>query len=149
LHDAYFYWTHRVLHHRWLFKVHSVHHRSRNPSPWAAYAFHPIEALIQAAFLPLALALLPAHVTVLFIVMVHMMLRNALGHSGVEIYPQGAVRRWPWSWLTSTTHHHLHHQRLEANFGLYFVWWDRWLGTQYMDYEEVFDSVTQDEEVAP
>src|SRR5688572_27169187 len=34
LHDAYFYWTHRLLHTRWLFKtVHAVHHRSRNPSP--------------------------------------------------------------------------------------------------------------------
>src|SRR5688572_31068310 len=33
LHDAYFYWTHRLLHHRWLFRFHAVHHRSRNPSP--------------------------------------------------------------------------------------------------------------------
>jgi lathosterol oxidase len=142
LHDAYFYWTHRALHHRLLFKVvHSIHHRSRNPSPWAAYAFHPIEALIQAVFLPLALALMPAHATVLFVVMIHMMLRNALGHSGFEIYPRDAVRRWPWSWLTSTTHHQLHHQRFSGNFGLYFVWWDRWMGTEYMDYRDVFDSV--------
>jgi sterol desaturase/sphingolipid hydroxylase (fatty acid hydroxylase superfamily) len=147
LHDAYFYWTHRLLHHRLLFRFHAVHHRSRNPSPWASYAFHPLEALIQAAFLPLALIFMPAHVTVLFIVMVHMMLRNALGHSGVEIYPRDAVRRWPWSWLTSTTHHQLHHERMEANFGLYFVWWDRWLGTEYMDYADVFDSVTKRDEV--
>jgi lathosterol oxidase len=115
LHDAYFYWTHRALHHRLLFKsVHSVHHRSQNPSPWAAYAFHPVEAAIHAAFLPLALLLLPAHPTVLFIVMVHMMLRNALGHSGFEIYPRDAVRRRPWKWLTSTTHHQLHHEVFDA-----------------------------------
>ncbi len=150
LHDAYFYWTHRALHHRLLFKVvHSVHHRSRNPSPWAAYAFHPIEAAIQAAFLPLVLLLMPAHPTVLFIVMVHMMLRNALGHSGFEIYPRDAVRRWPWQWLTSTTHHQLHHERFEANFGLYFTCWDRWLGTEYMDYCDVFDAVTTRPKVGP
>lgn len=150
LHDAYLYWTHRMLHHAWLFRhVHSVHHRSRNPSPWASYSFHPIEALIQAAYLPLALALVPAHVTVIFIVMVHMMLRNALGHSGFEIYPRNAVRRWPWSWLTSTTHHHMHHERMEANFGLYFVWWDRWRGTEYMDYRDQFDSVTRRPRIAP
>jgi lathosterol oxidase len=150
LHDAYFYWTHRALHHRLLFKaVHSVHHRSRNPSPWAAYAFHPIEAAIQAAFLPLALLLMPAHPTVLFIVMIHMMLRNALGHSGFEVYPRDAVRRWPWRWLTSTTHHQMHHERSEANFGLYFTWWDRWLGTEYMDYGDVFDAVTTRGKVAP
>jgi Delta7-sterol 5-desaturase len=150
LHDAYFYWTHRALHHPRLFKsVHAIHHRSRNPSPWAAYAFHPIEALIQAAFLPLALLLMPAHVTVLFIVMVHMMLRNALGHSGFEIYPRDAVRRWPWKYLTSATHHQLHHQRFEANFGLYFVWWDRWVGTEYMDYCDAFDAVTKRGKVTP
>jgi Delta7-sterol 5-desaturase len=149
LHDAYFYWTHRLLHHPWLFRhVHAVHHRSRNPSPWAAYSFHPLEALIQAAYLPVALSLLPAHVTVLLVVMVHMMLRNALGHSGFEIYPRNGMRNMPWRWLTSTTHHQLHHERMEANFGLYFPWWDRWLGTEYMDYKDVFDAVTSRKEAA-
>ena len=32
-----------------------------HPTPWAAYAFHPVEALIQAAFLPLYLRLVPTH----------------------------------------------------------------------------------------
>jgi sterol desaturase/sphingolipid hydroxylase (fatty acid hydroxylase superfamily) len=149
LHDTYFYWTHRLLHHPSLYRFHAVHHRSRNPSPWASYSFHPMEALIHEAFLPLALVFIPAHVTVVFIVMVHMMLRNALGHSGFEIYPRDAVRRWPWRWLTSNTHHQLHHERMEANFGLYFSWWDRWCGTQYMDYEYVFDSVTRRGKVGP
>jgi lathosterol oxidase len=42
LHDTYFYWTHRLLHTKWLLKhIHSVHHRSVNPTPWAAYvSFH-------------------------------------------------------------------------------------------------------------
>ena len=54
LHDAYFYWTHRLMHTRWLFRhVHVVHHRSRHPSPWAALSFHPLEALVQGAPLPL------------------------------------------------------------------------------------------------
>jgi sterol desaturase/sphingolipid hydroxylase (fatty acid hydroxylase superfamily) len=38
---------------------------------------------------------------------------------------------------------------MEANFGLYFSWWDRWCGTQYMDYEDVFDSVTRRGKVGP
>jgi sterol desaturase/sphingolipid hydroxylase (fatty acid hydroxylase superfamily) len=34
------------MHDRRLFRlVHRVHHRSHDPSPWAAYAFGPIEAL--------------------------------------------------------------------------------------------------------
>ena len=44
IHDTYFYWTHRLMHHKKLFPVfHLVHHHSTNPSPWAAYAFHPLE----------------------------------------------------------------------------------------------------------
>ncbi|MDZ4287756.1 MAG: sterol desaturase family protein, partial [Prosthecobacter sp.] len=40
LHDAWFYWTHRLMHHRKLFRLfHRVHHLSHNPTPWAAYAF--------------------------------------------------------------------------------------------------------------
>jgi sterol desaturase/sphingolipid hydroxylase (fatty acid hydroxylase superfamily) len=48
-HDAWFYWTHRALHSRRLFRVaHLAHHRSRTPTPWAAYAFAPAEAAIRA-----------------------------------------------------------------------------------------------------
>jgi Delta7-sterol 5-desaturase len=37
IHDTYFYWIHRMLHHKWLFRhVHALHHRSTNPSPWAS-----------------------------------------------------------------------------------------------------------------
>ena len=48
IHDTYFYWTHRIMHHKSLFNVmHLVHHKSTNPSPWAAYAFHPLEAIVE------------------------------------------------------------------------------------------------------
>ena len=37
VHDTYFYWTHRLMHHRLLFKTfHLIHHKSTNPSSWAA-----------------------------------------------------------------------------------------------------------------
>ena len=52
LHDTYFYWMHRLMHHPKLFKYfHLVHHKSTNPSPWAAYAFHPLEAVIEASII--------------------------------------------------------------------------------------------------
>src|SRR5258706_7129273 len=38
-HDTWFYWTHRLLHQRWLFRwSHRTHHRSVAPTPWAAYS---------------------------------------------------------------------------------------------------------------
>ncbi len=80
-HDAYFYWTHRLLHQRrWFRAVHGHHHASLHPTPWAAYAFHPVEALVQAAFLPLFLLAVPVHGAVIVVFLIHMILRNAIGH---------------------------------------------------------------------
>ncbi|MVN20677.1 sterol desaturase [Mucilaginibacter sp. HMF7410] len=54
LHDTYFYWAHRIMHWKLLFKiVHKVHHLSTNPTPFAAYAFHPIEAFVEVGIIPL------------------------------------------------------------------------------------------------
>jgi lathosterol oxidase len=41
-HDTWFYWTHRWMHRRRLFRAaHAVHHASRPPTAWAAMSFHP------------------------------------------------------------------------------------------------------------
>lgn len=51
-HDTYFYWTHRLMHWRPLFKyVHLGHHKSLTPTPWAIYSFQPLEAVIQFGIL--------------------------------------------------------------------------------------------------
>ena len=142
-HDLYFYWTHRLLHTRWLFRrVHGVHHRSRNPSPWAAYAFHPIEAVVNGLVTPLALCAAPLHVGVLMLFALHQILRNAHGHAAVEIMPRGFVQHVFWGRFTTTTHHHLHHESARGNYGLWFTWWDRWCGTERPDYAARFAAVT-------
>ena len=68
LHDAYFYWTHRAMHSKKLFRIfHRVHHISTNPSPWAAYSFAVPEAIVQALFLPLFTLLIPVQGAVVFL----------------------------------------------------------------------------------
>ena len=142
-HDAYFYATHRLLHTRWLLRhVHGVHHRSRNPSPWAAYSFHPLEALINGLVTPLALMVVPLHWSVLLLFSMHQILRNAHGHAAVETMPRGFVRHWLGRHFTTTTHHHLHHETAQDHYGLWFTWWDRWCGTERSDYAARFDAVT-------
>lgn len=93
---AYFYWTHRWLHHRrWFRAVHGCHHTSLHPHGWAAYAFHPVEALVQAAFLPLFLQVVPVHSGVVVLFLVHMIVRDAIGHCAHELMPWGWARgRW-------------------------------------------------------
>lgn len=134
-HDAYFYWTHRFMHRPRVFRwLHRTHHRSVAPTQWAAYAFSPGEALVQAAFLPLFLLWVPMHYSVLFIWITHQVLRNVIGHCGYEFMPRHWLATWWGRWLTTTLHHDLHHAHATGNFGLYFTWWDRWCGTEREDY---------------
>jgi Delta7-sterol 5-desaturase len=141
-HDAYFYWMHRGLHLKAMFRrAHLTHHMSRTPSPFAAYSFAPIEAVTESLFLPLFLLVVPFHALVVLAFLLHQIVRNVLGHGGHEFAWPGFTRsRWT-GWLTTTTHHDLHHSEGRYNFGLYFTWWDRWMGTEHPRYHEKFEAV--------
>lgn len=143
-HDAYFYWTHRLMHHRWLYRwVHHTHHLSTNPSPWAAYAFSPVEAFVQAGIAPLVFFTMPVHPLAFALFMIWQISFNVFGHCGYEIFPNWFIRS-PLGWfLNSVTHHNLHHEKYRANFSLYFNVWDRLMGTNHSDYEERFHSASQ------
>lgn len=137
LHDTWFYWTHRLMHHRRFFRwAHHTHHRSLAPTPWTAYSFAPAEALVQTLFLPLALLVIPMHQGIIFLWMAHMVVRNVIGHAGVELVPRSWLAAWWGRWLTTTLHHEMHHACGRHNYGLYFVWWDRWCGTEHPDYRQ-------------
>jgi len=143
LHDAYFYWTHRLLHWKPLYRfVHHVHHRSTSPTPWAAYAFHPLEALIQAGVYLLVVFTIPIHPLALMLFLLYMIVRNVVGHLGFEIWPAGFARHPLTRWHLTPTHHDLHHRRGKGNYGLYFSFWDDWIGTSRSDYVAAYDAVT-------
>jgi lathosterol oxidase len=142
LHDTYFYWTHRAMHLPRLFRpVHLIHHLSTHPTPWAAYAFAPAEAVVQALFVPLVALFFPFHEGALFVFLVFMIVRNVLGHLGLELFPPGFVTKRAWRLCTTTTHHAMHHRQMGTNYGLYFTFWDRLMGTMAADYEAVFEKV--------
>ncbi|MCU0878914.1 MAG: sterol desaturase family protein [Pirellulaceae bacterium] len=139
IHDTYFYWTHRLMHHPRLFRLfHRTHHLSTNPSPWAAYSFSPLEALVQAGIAPLVLFTLPVHPLAFTVFMVWQISFNVLGHCGYEMFPRWFVRSWCGKVLNTATHHAQHHETNRANFSLYFNWWDRLMGTNHAHYEERF-----------
>jgi sterol desaturase/sphingolipid hydroxylase (fatty acid hydroxylase superfamily) len=146
-HYAYFYWMHRTIHHKRLFRTwHLHHHKSKTPTPWAAYSFAAPEAVVEAAFVPAWLLLVTTlgveyHGFAMLLFMWHMIIRNVIGHCGVEIYPRGWVDN-PWTgWWNTVTHHDLHHSAGTYSFGLYFTWWDRWMGTEHPRYRETFRTV--------
>lgn len=140
LHDAYFYWTHRAMHTAKLYKrTHMQHHRSHNPTPFTAYNFAAAEAVIMYMYVPIALILIPTHSLALYIVLTIMIFKNALAHCGYEVFPRRWARLPVLGWLTTVTHHDMHHERGTGNFGFYFTWWDRWMGTEHPNYLERLD----------
>jgi Delta7-sterol 5-desaturase len=143
-HDSWFYWTHRLVHNRVLFaRVHRHHHRSVTPTPFTAYSFSAAEAAMEAVFVSIWVSLISTPFTATFIFLGIMILRNVMGHCGVELMPRGFADHWFWGLFATTTHHDLHHSgSLNHNFGLYFTVWDRLMGTEHPRYREVFREVT-------
>jgi sterol desaturase/sphingolipid hydroxylase (fatty acid hydroxylase superfamily) len=140
IHDAYFYWAHRLMHHPRIYRyVHLTHHRSTNPTPWAAFSFHPIEAVVEAGIIFFIAFLFPVHAAVILLFVLVMTIYNVYGHLGWELYPSGFGRHRIGRWINTSVSHNLHHQHARSNYGLYFLWWDRWFGTLDPDYEEAFD----------
>jgi sterol desaturase/sphingolipid hydroxylase (fatty acid hydroxylase superfamily) len=142
VHDTYFYWTHRFMHWKRVFKYfHRVHHLSHDPSPLAAYAFHPLEAIVEAGIAPLIALTLPVHRDAFVIFLTISLIINVTGHLGFELYPRGFLRS-PLGWIFNTTTHQ-HHRKTNWNFGLYFNVWDRLLGTNHPEYASAYAAVTE------
>ncbi|GJL93825.1 MAG: sterol desaturase [Hyphococcus sp.] len=145
-HDAYFYWTHRLIHHPKLFRYfHATHHRSHNPTPFTAYSFDPGEAAVNYMFIPVFAFFVPLHDIATIIYMWLMIVRNAAGHSGYELMPKSWARHPILGALTSVTHHDMHHEKMTGNYALYFTWWDRLMGTEHSHYMERFDKAVGNE----
>lgn len=144
LHDTYFYWTHRAMHHPKLYKLfHMTHHRSHNPTPFTAYNFAPLEAVVEYLYVPIVLMLIPVHGIALYTVLTVMIFKNALGHCGYEVFPRRWARMPVLGWMTTVTHHDMHHERGTGNYGFYFTWWDRWMGTEHSHYLARLDEQTE------
>lgn len=142
IHDAYFYWSHRLLHWKPLFKkVHIIHHLSVNPTPFSAYAFHPVEALMQAGVIPLVVFTVPYNPLTLSIFLSYALIMNILGHMGFEVFPRRFATKKMSSWHNTPTHHNMHHRFVKYNFGLYFNIWDRLMKTNHPHYVKTFDEV--------
>jgi sterol desaturase/sphingolipid hydroxylase (fatty acid hydroxylase superfamily) len=129
-HDFFFYWTHRFMHWRPVFKyLHAAHHRSVSPTPWAIYAFDPAEAALQFSAFTLLVMVIPLHPFALMIFLFLDAHMNTAGHTGFEVVPR-FIANHPWfQGFNTVTHHDAHHTNFGKNFGSFFNVWDRWMGT--------------------
>jgi sterol desaturase/sphingolipid hydroxylase (fatty acid hydroxylase superfamily) len=138
-HDTWFYWTHRLIHDPRLFRrFHRRHHKSHNPSPFTAYSFDLGEAAINALYVPLWMMVVPTPWGAVGLFMLHQIVRNTIGHSGYELFPARKDGKPLLPFLTAVTHHDLHHAQAGYNYGLYFTFWDKVMGTEHPQYLQRF-----------
>lgn len=132
IHELHFYCIHRLIHTRWLYKhVHSVHHRSVNPSPWSSLSMHPVEHLLY--FMSGAYHLILPSNPLLALYQMHYAGVGAIaGHIGFDRIEIGNDRAVDAHAFT----HYLHHKYFEVNYGDGLVPLDKVFGTWHDGSEE-------------
>ncbi|TNJ44678.1 sterol desaturase family protein [Tamlana fucoidanivorans] len=125
LHDTYSYWVHRLMHHKIIFKyTHLLHHKFKNPSTWGAFAFHPLESILTMGIIPIIIFTVPWHNWALVVFITWMIFYDTFVHLGYDIKQLKLFK-----FQNTPLDHDVHHRNSKYNFGLYFTFWDRLMGT--------------------
>ena len=116
--DTLFYWAHRLLHTRVLFRhIHARHHRFRHVRGFVAEYAHPLEDAVNFVAFFLGPILLGSPFAIVAVWIVVRMFETVEAHSGYAF--SGSASRHAF--------HHLHAQR--GCYGSFFSPWDKLLGT--------------------
>ncbi|MCA9709121.1 MAG: sterol desaturase family protein [Myxococcales bacterium] len=118
LQDTLFYWSHRALHTKWLFRaVHRRHHDFRYVRGLAAEYAHPLELAVNLLSIMAGPILLAVHPVTLAVWLMIRMAETVEAHSG---YAFTAI-------ASRHAYHHLYAAR--GCLGSFFGLWDRLMGT--------------------
>ena len=143
--EIWHYLSHRAFHIKQLHWIHAEHHRSHLNSPFTALSFSFTEKLVFNFGILGMLALIHRLASLNFYAVAAWyagyLLINSFSHANFEIKSEG-FQRAAGKVLTSTTYHALHHSRYTNNYGLGTRILDKLFGTQWEDYERLFDRVT-------
>lgn len=119
--DCMIYFVHRALHHRLLYsRIHKPHHSFINTSPFAAFAFHPVDGYMQGFAYQLFVFMLPFHCTIHLVSLVAVSMWTINIHDRVMFGIPG---------VNGAGHHTIHHITFKSNYGQYFTLWDKLCGT--------------------
>ncbi len=144
VHDSYFYWMHRILHDKRIFRfTHLVHHKSINPSPFTSYSFHFLEAITEGLVIFIIVFLIPIHPITLIAFGLISFIMNIYGHLGYEIMPKSFRNSYLFEIINSSVYHNLHHKKFNGNYSLYFRFWDKLMHTENPDYELEYDRIQE------
>jgi sterol desaturase/sphingolipid hydroxylase (fatty acid hydroxylase superfamily) len=133
LYDTQFYWAHRLVHWKPLYRrVHRGHHLSVTPTVWSNNSDHFLDNAFIQSYWMIAHLLIPIAPLVLFAHKIYDQISGVIGHSGYEI---GGLICQPPSPMISTTNHDQHHRSFRYNFATHFTIWDRLMGTMHPEHD--------------
>lgn len=141
--DLSFFILHRfVFHSKIGFKlVHYVHHRFRDPVMPVRAAFSLWEFAALEVFGALTMFLFPIHFLAVLIGRDFCInIINILNHLGYETFPEGFPKHPVFKYLTTSTHHSLHHAHFNCNYAL-LINYDLIFGTVDKVYYETFAKI--------
>ena len=128
--DALFFWTHYLLHTPWLYQnIHKKHHVYKQPTGVVSLLSDPSEGLLNNLGVWFAPALLmEKHIFTLCIWLAIRIYQTVNAHSGYNL-PYVSTQYWvPWI-MSGALGHDFHHQHGKWNYGSFFNFWDRLMGT--------------------
>lgn len=122
--EIHFYAIHRLIHWPPLYKrVHSLHHRNVNPSPWSGLSMHPVEHLLYFSALAIHW-IVPSHPLHAMFNSIHLALSPIPGHTGFDRFELGKAQVASHGYA-----HYLHHKLFEVNYADGVIPLDRWFGS--------------------
>jgi len=125
--DTWFYWMHRLLHSKPLYRrIHRWHHLSLPSVAWSNNSDTLLDNLFLQSYWLAAHLILPVAPAVLLVHKLYDHISGIIGHSGVE---HGGGITFPPSPMNSVTHHDQHHRYFNCNYSPHFTLWDRLMGT--------------------
>jgi Delta7-sterol 5-desaturase len=143
LYDAWFYFTHRLLHLKPFYRFHALHHRSVAPTAWSNDSSTLVDTLVAHGFYGLVWLVLPVPAAAIFALRLFDQISGMIGHSGFE-HSAAPTMRWPSPFIT-TTFHDLHHSQFRWNYGNFLSLWDRLLGTAHPGYDAMIARIERGE----
>ncbi|KAL7749197.1 c-5 sterol desaturase [Sorochytrium milnesiophthora] len=116
--DMCIYWIHRWLHHPAIYAyIHKPHHAWKVPTPFASYAFHPVDGWLQGVPYQIFPFIFPMHSYLSLASFGLVMAWTVFIHDGAYFYAG--------SFINGAAHHTIHHLEFNYNYGQYFTLWDR------------------------
>jgi len=120
--DTCIYWIHKWLHIPiWYRLIHKPHHRWIVSTPFASYAFHPIDGFLQSTPYHIFAFLVPLNKYLYMGLFLFVCCWTVSIHDGKGFY-SGTI-------INGSDHHTIHHSDFLYNYGQYFTFWDKVMGT--------------------